>query len=123
MNIGIDIVEVKRIKKLIKKSGFLKKVFSDEEIKYCEQFKNNAERYSGKFAAKEAFIKALKSSDIKKISDTASILNLKDIKILNRNDGMPFVSVDDIEINGLLSISHTSSYACAIFILNGLKYK
>lgn len=117
MNIGIDIVEVKRIKKLIKNPKFVSKVFSKEEVEYCERFKNKDERYSGKFAAKEAFIKALKSSDNKKICDLVNNISLKDIKILNKEKGMPFVFVKGFKIKGKLSVSHTSSYACAVFVL------
>ncbi|HOJ86126.1 MAG TPA: holo-ACP synthase [Elusimicrobiales bacterium] len=116
MNIGIDIVEVKRIKKLIKNPKFINKVFSKEEIDYCEGFKNKDERYSGKFAAKEAFIKALKSSDNKKICGLINKISLKDIKIINKENGMPFVFVKGLKIKGKLSVSHTASYACAVFV-------
>ena len=61
MKVGIDIVEVKRIRKLAEKKLFIKKVFSEEEQSYCKKFKNAYERYAGKFAAKEAVIKAFKS--------------------------------------------------------------
>jgi len=110
MKIGIDIVEVKRIKKLLSQKKFLIRVFSQREIDYCERFKNKEERYAGKFAAKEAFIKAFKS--------TSNInFNLKDIEILNDEGGNPYVFVNGFDIEGSLSISHTSSTAVAVFIL------
>ena len=50
--IGIDIIETKRIKKLIKNKRFLNRVFSKEEIEYCESKKNKEQHYSARFAAK-----------------------------------------------------------------------
>ncbi|MCX7910461.1 MAG: 4'-phosphopantetheinyl transferase superfamily protein, partial [Endomicrobia bacterium] len=52
--IGIDIIETKRIKRLIKNKRFIERVFSIEEIKYCENKKNRAQHYAARFAAKEA---------------------------------------------------------------------
>jgi holo-[acyl-carrier protein] synthase len=111
MKTGIDIVEVKRIKRHISKKNFILKVFSDREINYCEKFKNKAERYSAKFAAKEAVIKAFKSDN------NDFNFNLRDIEILNNENGAPYVFIDGLKIKGSLSVSHTSSYALAVFIL------
>ena len=59
IGIGTDIVAVVRIAKSIEKSAFKEKVFSKTEITYCESKKNKAESYAARFAAKEAFFKAL----------------------------------------------------------------
>ena len=58
---GIDIAEVDRIKAAIERFGqrFLERVFTPDEIRYCESKANKAERYAGRFAAKEAAMKAL----------------------------------------------------------------
>ena len=58
---GIDIAEVDRIAASIERFGrrFLERVFTPEEIRYCESKANKAERYAGRFAAKEAAMKAL----------------------------------------------------------------
>ncbi len=58
---GVDIAEVDRIRKAIERHGevFLKRVYTAKEREYCEQFKNKYERYAGRFAAKEAGMKAL----------------------------------------------------------------
>src|SRR5271157_3482855 len=58
---GIDIVEVPRIAATIERFGrrFLERVFTAEEIRYCESKANKAERYAGRFAAKEAAMKAI----------------------------------------------------------------
>src|ERR1700740_1019254 len=58
---GIDIAEVKRIESVIEsqRERFLRRVYTLDEVAYCEQFKNKFERYAGRFAAKEAVMKAL----------------------------------------------------------------
>jgi holo-[acyl-carrier protein] synthase len=58
---GIDIAEVSRIAASIQRFGrrFLERVFTPEEIRYCDSKANKAERYAGRFAAKEAALKAI----------------------------------------------------------------
>ena len=58
---GIDIAEVQRIAGSIERFGrrFLERVFTADEIRYCESKANKAERYAGRFAAKEAAMKAI----------------------------------------------------------------
>jgi holo-[acyl-carrier protein] synthase len=61
VGLGVDIAEVQRIQAAIERHGqpFLRRVFTPSEIAYCERFKNKFERYAGRFAAKEAAMKAL----------------------------------------------------------------
>jgi holo-[acyl-carrier protein] synthase len=61
VGLGIDVAEVKRIGAVIEaqKERFLRRVFTLDEVAYCEQFKNRYERYAGRFAVKEAAMKAL----------------------------------------------------------------
>jgi holo-[acyl-carrier protein] synthase len=58
---GIDIAEVPRIAESIQRFGerFLRRVFTEDEIRYCESKANRIERYAARFAAKEAAMKAL----------------------------------------------------------------
>src|SRR5215472_17158538 len=58
---GVDIAEVDRIQKAIERHGetFLRRLYTQKEREYCERFKNKYERYAGRFAAKEAGMKAL----------------------------------------------------------------
>jgi holo-[acyl-carrier protein] synthase len=58
---GIDIAEVPRIREVIERHGerFLKRVFTEGEIQYCESKANRVERYAARFAAKEAGMKAI----------------------------------------------------------------
>jgi len=61
VGLGVDVAEVPRIRKVIESQGrrFLGRVYTPEEVAYCEQFRNKFERYAGRFAAKEAAMKAL----------------------------------------------------------------
>jgi len=61
IGMGVDIAEVDRVKAVIERQGerFLKRVYTEKEIAYCENSKNKYERYAGRFAAKEAAMKAL----------------------------------------------------------------
>jgi holo-[acyl-carrier protein] synthase len=61
LGLGIDISEVNRIEAAIGRHGraFLERIFTPAEIEYCERYRNRFERYAGRFAAKEAGMKAL----------------------------------------------------------------
>ena len=61
VGLGVDIAEVHRIEAAIARRGeaFLRRVFTPAEIAYCERHRNRYERYAGRFAAKEAAMKAL----------------------------------------------------------------
>jgi holo-[acyl-carrier protein] synthase len=61
IGLGVDITEVHRIRAVIEKRGqaFLRRIYTPKEIAYCERFKNKFERYAGRFAVKEAAMKAL----------------------------------------------------------------
>ncbi|MCX7642076.1 MAG: holo-ACP synthase [Elusimicrobiales bacterium] len=107
MKVGIDIIDTKRIKRLIKNKRFLNKVFSNREIKYCESFKDNAQRYAARFAAKEAYIKCISNKKIP---------SLNKIEILNKKDGNLEVLIDGRKDKCLVSISHIKDYAIAVCI-------
>lgn len=61
IGMGIDMEEVERVKGAIERQGerFLKRIYTEKERAYCEQFKDKYERYAGRFAVKEAAMKAL----------------------------------------------------------------
>ena len=61
VGLGIDVAEVGRIQAVIEaqRERFLRRVYTLDEVAYCEQFKNKYERYAGRFAVKEAAMKAL----------------------------------------------------------------
>ena len=117
MNVGTDIIEVARIEKLIKEKWdkFLNRIYTKNEINYCEsKGLNKYQHYAGRFAAKEAIFKVLNGE-----TDSGSSLTFKNIEILNKNDGAPYVNIlDDILVdcfdrNLEISISHIKKYATA----------
>jgi holo-[acyl-carrier protein] synthase len=111
---GIDIIEIKRLKKAIRKWGnsFLHRVFSDEEIKYAKKRRFPYEHLAARFAAKEAVLKA--------IGDNNQI-GWHDIKIFNDRHGRPICTLsnkkDKNKTEILISISHTKEYAVASAII------
>ena len=84
--IGTDIVNIKRMDHSLKKHGFSFKnrIFSKKEISYCEKKKNSSAFYAKRFAAKEAFTKALGTGIRKGV-------NLKNIEITNNVHGKPSI--------------------------------
>ena len=84
--IGIDLIEVERVaEKMEKKAGFKELVFSTNEIDYCETKTNKFEHYAARFAAKEAFFKAMGTGWR---NGTA----FNEIEITNDEDGKPEIS-------------------------------
>tara|TARA_Y100000591_G_scaffold60883_1_gene49427 strand:+ start:397 stop:783 length:387 start_codon:yes stop_codon:yes gene_type:complete len=122
LGIGVDIVNNKRFKNLIKNKNFLKRTYSINEIKFSIKKKDKVNFFAKRFAAKESLAKALGTGFRKK-------LNLKDIEIYNDNLGMPFYNKTkklDNFINKLfriksynlfLSISDEKDYSIAFTIL------
>lgn len=125
MNIktGIDIIEVNRIQDSIEKLGdrFLKRVYTEQEISYCESKKTQKfQSYSARFAAKEAVFKAISS-----LIDNKFDVKWKEIEIINDETGRPFVSLNGnlkellgnkVEID--ISLSHVKETAVASVIVN-----
>jgi len=121
VNCGTDIIEIKRIKESIEKYGkvFLEKVFSEQEIQYCESHKKmKYQHYAARFAAKEA---------VSKMFGTGfnGSFNLKDIEVLNSTSGKPEVKLHNKALalyesegyqNITISISHCNEYALCLVI-------
>jgi holo-[acyl-carrier protein] synthase len=109
IGIGIDVVEIKRFKKIPYKtnSRFYKKIFLTSEINYCTKFKNPYEHFAGIFAVKEAVKKS--------ISTTIDFL---DIETYHSNSS-PKVRIRGRYKNDyifLVSISHEKNIAVAVII-------
>ena len=81
--IGVDLVKNQRIKQSIKKKGFIEKIFSKKEIGYSQKTSNKVNFFAKRFAAKEAFSKALGTG-------FKEGLNFKKIEILNDKMGKPY---------------------------------
>ena len=84
--IGTDIIQISRIKKSIKKKNFLERIYHTDEIKRCKKTKNSPHCFAKRFAAKEAFSKALGTGISKGI-------NLNQIVVLNEKNGKPFIKL------------------------------
>ncbi len=108
--IGTDIVEVDRIRSSIQKTGerFLNRIFTQKEQAYCKSKASPEIHYAGRFAAKEAIMKALKSGGY------ANPIPFNAIDVQSKESGEPIV-VLKFENMGVcrVSISHTSTYAIA----------
>lgn len=121
IKVGIDIIEIERIKDSIEenKESFLKRVYTDNEIKYCEsKNKSKYQHYAARFAVKEAAFKAISSL----LTDKYAI-SWKNIETTNKQNGKPsikFVSLTkevEKELSKIesidVSISHIKEYAVA----------
>ena len=84
--IGTDIVSVYRIKNSLKNKNFINRVFNKKEILKCKSIKNSINCYAKRFAAKEAFSKALGTGISKGI-------NFNEIVILNNKSGKPYINI------------------------------
>ncbi len=108
--LGVDLAEVGRVRRLAADPKFLARVFTRRELAYAAKGRNKFERLAARWAVKEAVIKAL--------DDTA--LPLKSIEVENSESGRPAVRVKGRPgLRLLVSISHTSAYACAAAIVFG----
>lgn len=121
---GIDIIKNSRIKNLTEKYGerFLKKIYTDAEIEYCQNKKETAASLAARFAAKEAVLKAL-GTGMRNNS-------WQEIEILNNKLGKPEVILsektkkraEEIKVKSIfLSISHEKEYSIAQIVMEGVK--
>lgn len=117
VGMGIDLAEVKRIQAVIEAQGerFLRRVYTLDEVAYCEQFKNKYERYAGRFAAKEAGMKALGTGWSRGV-------RWVDVEVVRQKGGRPTLALKGeakkvAEAMGVkqisLSITHTAEQALA----------
>ena len=84
--VGTDIIKVSRIKKTIKKKLLISRLFNKDEISKCKNIKNTSNCFAKRFAAKEAFVKALGTGITKGI-------NFNEIIVLNEKNGKPFIKL------------------------------
>ena len=123
LGIGTDIIECLRIAQMIERHGelFINRVYTDKEIQYCRERKAATQHFAGRWAAKEAVMKALGTGWTKGI-------NWRDIEIRNGPGGKPAVAFcggacDFVEKSGvhemLVSISHCRSHAMAYALALG----
>ncbi len=116
--IGVDVVQLARIKTVIQQWGsvFLTKIFTQQEIEYCQSKKNSEQHFAARFAAKEAMAKALSIG-------WSQNFRWRDIEVINDSTGKPSIITHD-ELNKslkskkiFLTISHSESTIIAFVII------
>jgi holo-[acyl-carrier protein] synthase len=118
---GIDIAEVPRIAQAIARHGdrFIHRIFTEEEIRYCESKANRVERYAARFAAKEAAMKALGTG-------WNHGVRWRDVEVCRQAGGRPIIAFHGKAAefaaklgaaHVALSLSHTAEQAIAQVIL------
>lgn len=124
---GVDLAEIPRIAEALRRHGerFAKRLFTEQEISYCEKFKNSAERYAARFAAKEAAFKALGTG-------WREGVRWRDVEVTHLPSGKPELRLSgraeelarDLGVTRMaISISHADHYVVAqvIFESDGSK--
>jgi len=117
VGLGVDIAEVGRMKTAIERHGeaFLRRVYTAREREYCERFKNKYERYAGRFAAKEAAMKALGTAWSRGV-------RWVDVEVVREKGGRPTMKLageaakvaERMGVKNIaLSITHTAQQAFA----------
>lgn len=123
LGIGTDIIEVVRIGKMIQRHGevFLNRVFTEDEVRYCQRRREYTQHYAGRWAAKEAVMKTLGTGFSRGVG-------WRDVEVCSSRSGQPSIvlrggarefarqlGISDI----LITISHCRAYATATAIAIG----
>ena len=128
IGIGVDIIDNNRIKKSIKNKNFIKRIYTTKEINNSKSIKNRVSFFAKRFAAKEAFVKALGSGFRNKLC-------FNDISILNDKRGKPYFLFNQkikdilknkhklIKFKAHLSLSDEKKYSISYVILQKIKWK
>lgn len=120
LGLGTDIVEIVRVGQMIERHGehFLQRVFTEGEIRYCQDRRLSYQHFAGRWAAKEAVMKALGTGFVRGI-------RWQEIEVCTQTSGAPLVVLhggtrDFAEGRGIgefiISISHCRAYATATAI-------
>lgn len=117
--IGTDIAEVRRFEKWVRNPQMLERFFNEKELSSAKSEAARCQHYAVRFAAKEAFSKALGTG--------ISGFNLKDVYITNNSDGAPLLNIEGAALSlmkerlgqckAFVSLSHEKEYALAFVIL------
>ena len=122
LGIGVDIVSNLRIKKSIKNNSFVNRVFSKSEVYQSKKTKNKSNYFSKRFAAKEAFMKALGTG-------FRFNANFKDISVINNKEGKPELNITNNikkllinrfkvkKFNLFISLSDEKNYSIAFVVI------
>lgn len=118
IGIGTDIIEIERVRHAVKRESFKNKVYTEIEQNYCEsRGSQSAASYAARFAAKEAFFKAM---------GTGITSALTEVEVVNNDIGQPEISLhgkilESVKAKGIenifLSLSHSRDFATAFVIV------
>ena len=120
---GVDIIKNSRINNSLKTKGFLNRIFTEKEIQQAKKLKHKINFYAKRFAAKEAFVKAIGTG-------FRSDINFIDIEIKNYKNGKPYISLSKKLNNFLkkkfkiqrykvfLSLSDEKDYSIAFVVID-----
>lgn len=113
LEVGIDCVDIARFDEgALSNRNFLERIFTKEEIQYCEGRAKPSQHFAARFAGKEALIKSLCHYDIN--------IPANQIEILNTREGIPFIRILNEKCKGFeikISLSHSSEIAMAVAIV------
>jgi holo-[acyl-carrier protein] synthase len=120
---GVDIAETSRIEGSLERHGerFTKRIFTPAEVAYCEKFRNCAERYAARFAAKEAAFKALGTG-------WREGIRWLDVEVVHQSSGKPELvltgkaqeTARELRVTQMsVSISHPDRYVVAMVVFEG----
>lgn len=121
VGLGVDIVEVERIRKALEdQPAMIRRVFTGSEAKYCTGRKNPYQHFAGRFAAKEAALKALGTG-------WSEGIRWRDVEISSEPSGKPLLHFhgrahevfDSLDASTIfLTITHARAYAVAVVVLD-----
>jgi holo-[acyl-carrier protein] synthase len=123
LGLGLDISEIDRIEAALTRHGpaILERLYTPDEVAYCESYKNKFERYAGRFAAKEAGMKALGTG-------WRHGIRWRDFEVVRQASGRPTLRLAGVALqiadrqgvkNISLSITHSGNLALAEVIFEG----
>ena len=116
--IGTDVVELGHFTDVVERSreGFIRRLFTPREIEYCEEFKDRMASYAAVFAAKEAFLKALRTG-------LAPGIRWTDVEVIHERSGAPSILAHglcaEILCDGVchVSLTHSRRTAAAVVVI------
>jgi holo-[acyl-carrier protein] synthase len=123
IGLGTDIIEIVRIGRMIERHGesFLNRVYTEDEIRYCQRRKESYQHYAARWAAKEAVMKTLGTGFVRGVG-------WQDIEVCVQRSGQPTIDVhggardlaEQLKIEEILiSMSHSRAYATATALAIG----
>lgn len=120
IGIGTDIIEISRVRRAVANAHFKDRVYTKNEQAYCDsRGQQSAASYAARFAAKEAFFKAIGTGIITRLTDVEVVKNEMGQPEINLHGNAKTLAAQKHIGRILLSISHSQEYATAIVVIDG----